>query len=68
VRVAGLHDPALGCLESRVLKVEMNAQARTEVRVAIGDHVDALHGRLDIFQAHMPDVLVPRQDASKRRP
>ena len=52
VRVAGLRDPAHGCLERRVLKLEMNAEARTEVRVAIGDHVDALHGRdrLDIFQ------------------
>ncbi|MEA2740006.1 MAG: hypothetical protein QOH05_3313 [Acetobacteraceae bacterium] len=30
--------------------LRMNAEARTEVRVAIGDHVDAL-GSLDIFQA-----------------
>ena len=53
VRVAGLRDPAHGGLERRVLQLEMNAEARTEVRMAIGDHVDALHGRvrLDIFQA-----------------
>jgi hypothetical protein len=50
MRVAGLRDPAHGCLECRVLKLEMNAEARTEVRVAVGDHVDAVDGRdrLDI--------------------
>jgi hypothetical protein len=50
---ADLDYPAHGCRERRVLKLEMNTEARTEVRAAIGDHVDALHGchRLDIFQA-----------------
>src|SRR5258707_5555392 len=53
VRVAGLRDPTHRCLERRVLELEMNAEARTEVRVTVGDHVDALYGRdrLDIFQA-----------------
>jgi hypothetical protein len=50
---ADLDYPAHGCRERRVLKLEMNTEARTEVRAAIGDHVDALHdrNRLDIFQA-----------------
>src|ERR1039457_2646856 len=53
VRVAGLRDPAHSRLERRMLKLEMHTEARTEIRVAIGDHVDALYGRdrLDIFQA-----------------
>ncbi len=48
-----LRDPAYGGLEGRVLELEMNAQARTQVRVAVGDHVDALDGRdrLDVLQA-----------------
>jgi hypothetical protein len=43
-----------------VLKLEMSAEARTEVRVAIGDYADALHGRdhLDILHAHVRGVLV----------
>ncbi len=36
-RVAGRGDPAHCCPERRVLKLEMNAQARTEARVATGD-------------------------------
>ena len=38
----------------------MNAQPRTEVRVAMGDHVDALRGPdcLDILQAHVRGALV----------
>jgi hypothetical protein len=53
MRVAGLRDPAHGCLENRGLELEMNTEPRTEVRVAIGDHVDAVDGRdrLDILQA-----------------
>ena len=40
--------PDVGCSA-----LEMRAEARGEVRVAIGDHVDAVDGRdrLDIFQA-----------------
>ena len=68
MRVAGLRDPAHGRLERRVLKLEMNPQPRAEVRVAIGDHVDALHGRdrLDIFQAHVRGVLVQLQGAVQK--
>src|SRR3954454_3878141 len=36
VRLTGLGDPAHGCLERRVLELEMDAQPRTQVRVAIG--------------------------------
>jgi hypothetical protein len=45
-RVAGLRDPVHGCLERRMLKREMNAEARTEVGVAIGLACGAIRYRL----------------------
>ena len=45
MRPTGLRDPAHGRRERRVLKLEINAKPRTEVRVPIGDHVDALRRR-----------------------
>jgi hypothetical protein len=51
-----------------VLKVEMSAEARTEVRVAIGDHVDAPHGRdrHDMLQVDVHGVLVRVQGAVQK--
>ena len=50
MRAAGFRDPADRGLERRVLELQMDAEARAEVGVAVGDHVDALdgRGRLDV--------------------
>src|ERR1700693_2133716 len=50
VRVAGLRDPAHKCLERRVLKLEMNAEARIEVRVIAAplDHNDISASRSEV--------------------
>ena len=53
VLVAGLCDPAHGGLEARVLEVKMDTQPGAQIRVAVGDHVDALDrgDRFDVLEA-----------------
>src|SRR5262245_47732251 len=49
---AGLSDPTHGGLEARMLELEVNAKPGAEVRMTVGDHIDALDrsDRLDIIE------------------
>src|SRR6516225_5040715 len=53
VPIASLCYPTHGGLEARVLKVKVDTQPGTQIRVAVGDHIDALHrsNRFDVLEA-----------------
>ena len=52
MRVAGLSDAAHHCLKCRVVELQVYSQTRTEIGVAIGDHINTLDGGngFDILQ------------------
>src|SRR5262245_23877009 len=53
VLAAGLRDPAYGRLEAGVFEVEVDTQPGAQIRVAVGNHIDALHrgDRFDVLEA-----------------
>src|SRR5262249_580986 len=53
VLVPGLYDPPHGGLEALLRQVNVDTQPGTQIRVAIGNHIDALHrsNRFDVLEA-----------------